>query len=504
MATSVVDAFEALLQRSADAPWAATIRRKVAAALSGPPARREDALVSAYLEAEREAILASNGKLHADELRRQLQPVFSEALAEYRDFALFFEPIEKQFIVLAGELIRAWSREIQGAVGPRVFDLMLGRALAETRWNNLKATVETGVEWNVAKLRTLGECVQMAAPMFQGVYRSLTLIVGNKANRRSFERAFADLSARHPRLLVVKNLLGAAPLETLAAEKSQRLHDLETETAVQEHGLRAADEGLHRQATRLQQTVDELQSTKEQLEATSRAKSAFIDVVAHQFRTPLSSVRWNAEMLYDELARKEGLDPAQREAIEGIRTKAVYLIETLDRVFTTLEIDTGTIAVDRKPAFLWEIVQNVRDGYEREIKAKGLTFEFVRSKAQVQEVPLDRAKIEAILKIVIGNAITYASEKGKVKVDLAPQTANGNKFLVCSVSDDGLGLAAADLPKFFDKFFRSKPAVLKVADGTGLGNYIVKHVIEAHKGWVAVESAGEGKGTTVKLALPVA
>jgi signal transduction histidine kinase len=81
---------------------------------------------------------------------------------------------------------------------------------------------------------------------------------------------------------------------------------------------------------------------------------------------------------------------------------------------------------------------------------------------------------------------------------------NGLEYLVCSIKDNGLGLPADDLPKFFEKFFRSKAAVLKIADGTGLGNYIVKNVIEAHKGWVAVESAGEGKGTTVRLALPLA
>ena len=170
----------------------------------------------------------------------------------------------------------------------------------------------------------------------------------------------------------------------------------------------------------------------------------------------------------------------------------------------TLEIDTGTLTVNRKPAFLWEIIQNVRDGFEREIKAKGLDFKFVRSKAQVKEIPLDQTKIEAVLKIVLGNAIAYAADQGRVEIDLSPRTVNGLEYLVCSVTDDGLGLPADDLPKFFGKFFRSKSAVLKIADGTGLGNYIVKNVIEAHMGWVAAESAGEGKGMTVRLALPLA
>ena len=275
MATSVVDAFDAMLRISPDAPWAARIRKKVAAALNEPAERREDALMGAYLETEREIILAAKGQTHPDDLRGQFQPTFADALNGYPDFALLFESSERQFIFLTGDLIKAWDREVRGALGTRTFEILLGRALAETNWKNLKISVGTGVEWNAAKLRTLGECIQMASVLFEGAYRGLAPVLGIKANRRSFERAFTTFAARHPRLSVVKNLLGVSPIETLAAEKSLRLHDLETETATQEHGLQVADEGLHRQAERLQQTVGELENTKVRLEATSQAKSVF-------------------------------------------------------------------------------------------------------------------------------------------------------------------------------------------------------------------------------------
>jgi signal transduction histidine kinase len=308
MTTSVVDAFDAMLQLSPDAPWVAQVRKRVAAALNGPAERREDALFAAYLEAERAIVLASNGQTHPEDLRRQLQPTFSVALGDYPDFALNFEPPERQFVYLSGELIKAWSREIHGALGIKAFEVLIGHALAGTNWKTLKVTVASGVEWNVAKLRSLAECIQMASALLESVYRGLTPVLGIKPARRSFERAYATVAARHPRLPVVKNLLGVSPLETLFVEKAQRLHDLETETVTQEHGLRAADEGLHRQAERLQQTVGELENTRERLEATSRAKDVFIDVVSHQFRTPLSTVRWNAELLYDEISHQPNVD----------------------------------------------------------------------------------------------------------------------------------------------------------------------------------------------------
>ena len=88
-------------------------------------------------------------------------------------------------------------------------------------------------------------------------------------------------------------------------------------------------------------------------------------------------------------------------------------------------------------------------------------------------------------------------------MDLVPKDIDGTEYLVCTVSDEGLGLTELEKAKVFDKFFRTKASVLKIPDGTGLGMYLLKNVVEAHGGTVWVESEGKDKGTSVSLALPM-
>jgi len=504
MAESVAEGFAALAGLVQDESWASRLRVKaVEIAAAGGPSK-DAALAKAYLEAEGEAIRRSGGRMQEDEIRRQMKPIFAKYAQDYPGFNLLFAVPEAQLIGLAGQLMLSYAAEIRPFIGRRASETMLQAILEESGWGGIRADLEAGIAYDPVRFRTMQESIEVVSLIFGAWYRKNQAVVGAWPNRRAFERAYLGIETDYGFLPALKNLLGATPLEVLGMEKAKRLHELETETTTQARSIRAADEGLRRQAERLQRTVTELEETRGKLEVTSQAKSVFIDVVSHQFRTPLSSVRWNAELLYDELASKESVDPAHKEAIANIRTKSVYLIETLDRVFTTLEVDTGTLVLDKKKAFLWEIVQDVYGLFERDIQARGLQWKFKRAKEQIKELPLDKNKITSALKIIIGNAVAYNKDGGKLEVDIRTDSFGGKEYLVCSVSDEGLGIPPGDQGKFFDKFYRSRPAVLKVADGTGLGNYIVKNVVEAHGGWVRVESGGEGKGMTVSFGLPTA
>jgi two-component system phosphate regulon sensor histidine kinase PhoR len=263
-----------------------------------------------------------------------------------------------------------------------------------------------------------------------------------------------------------------------------------------------ADEDIRHRAEELKRTVVELEETKHKLEVVSKARSEFIDVVSHQFRTPLSSIRWNSELLVDAAVEAK-FAPEYREALENMRTKSVYLIETLDRVFATLDIDTEKMVLDIKSGFFWETVQDSVESYRKDLDRKGIKLKFVRPKNQPAELDFDKAKMSAALHIVLGNAINYGKDAGKIEIAMAQHQINGLDYQTCTVTDDGVGLDQDDETRIMEKFFRSKPAVLKVADGTGLGMYIVKHYVEAHRGILKVDSPGLGKGTSVTLALPM-
>ena len=117
-------------------------------------------------------------------------------------------------------------------------------------------------------------------------------------------------------------------------------------------------------------------------------------------------------------------------------------------------------------------------------------------KTIVERTPLLRQgtaeEIAAVLKILIGNAVTYSSG-GTILVSIGERTINGNAYQVFTIKDSGIGIPKEESEKIFEKFYRSGPAKLKAPDGTGLGMFIVKNFIEAHRGLVKLESEGEAE-----------
>ena len=502
MTESIVEGFAAMAEMAGDAVWSSQLQKRVAAILADKRVDQEALLSRAYLEAEADLLRRSGGKLREEDVRKTLSGIFSKTADRYPAFNLLFLSKERQFLSLSNALLKAYLDGWRVLLGRREIARAVGSAFDGTPWSNLKVDSETGFEFNPLRMRSLQESVELTAAFYENLFRGGRAVMGDELNRRVFEKAFRRQGESRGFLPTFKNLLGATPQKALGAEKAKRLHELETETTAQARDIRAADEDLRRQAERLQQTVGELEETKKKLEIVGQARSEFIDVVSHQFRTPLSSIRWNAELLTDALA-EEKIDAQYREAIESTRSRSVYLIETLDRVFATLDIETGKMVLDAKPGFLWEAVQDVYNQYEKDIKRKNLKWKFHRTKDQLVEIVFDKNKIMSALKIIIGNAIVYNNDGGTISVDLTAKKINGLDYLACSVTDEGIGIPKEDLARVMDKFYRSKTSILKAPDGTGLGMYIVKNIIEAHRGQVRIESE-VGKGTTVSFALPAA
>ncbi|MBI4992162.1 MAG: hypothetical protein HZB99_03005 [Candidatus Harrisonbacteria bacterium] len=260
---------------------------------------------------------------------------------------------------------------------------------------------------------------------------------------------------------------------------------------------------LSEEKKKLEQEQKKLAVALDDLKAVDRAKSEFIDVVSHQFRTPLSAARWNSEIIGDELANvaPEELKIKLAEYNRLIQEKIVFIINILEDVYDVLAIEGKTLAIEKKPSQLWEIVADVLKEQEKEAERERVSVIFDRSKAPLKEVLLDPTKIHRICKILIRNAIHYTPEKGKVIVSIWEGESEGKPVLVFSVKDTGIGVAQEDMPKLFTKFFRAKNAVKKIADGAGLGLYLVKRFIEAHGGAIWVESELD-KGSTFTFAVP--
>ncbi|MEK7546389.1 MAG: HAMP domain-containing sensor histidine kinase [Patescibacteria group bacterium] len=502
MAGSVLDAFNLIGELSGDPIFAERTRIRAEEILIGTTPRKDAGLATAYQAAEHELLTRSKGALRLDDVRSRAATLLANAEPEYQGFRLFFLAPEPQLMALASALLVAYSDRGRLFFGPGAVSVILGKCLAGTPWKEVKASVASGFAYDPVRMRSSAECGAILGAFFECWHETVATALGADTARRLFELAYRDVERSYGFLPMAKNLLALTPRAVLWADKVKRLHELESETDIQARGLRAADADLQRQAERLQQTVTELEETRRRLEITAHARSEFIDVVSHQFRTPLSSIRWNGELLADALAEKK-IDPQFADAVETVRLRSVYLIETLERVFATLDIETNKLVIDAKPAFLWEIVQDAYSQYEKDIKRNGIKWKFERPKEQPRQVVIDKAKIATALKIVLGNAVAYGKKGGNITASVGDERIDGQEYQVCTIKDDGLGIPKDDMERIFEKFFRSQPSVLAVADGTGLGMFILKNFVEAHRGKVWIQSAGNGKGTTVAIALPV-
>ena len=246
---------------------------------------------------------------------------------------------------------------------------------------------------------------------------------------------------------------------------------------------------------------EQTQQLNKELLTANQAKSHFITIVSHQFRTPLSAIRMNAELLEDNLKKRFLSAVDETESVQIIQERAIFMVNMLENVFDGMAIDAHKVSVDKKPAVIWEIFDNVKKEISREIEKKRINFILDKSPELLQEIDIDIPKITKVVKILLENAASYNKEGGIIEVKMNKVTDEEKRFIQCSVKDEGIGVPPEDANKIFEKFYRSPNAMNLVPNGTGLGLFIAKNFVELHGGklWVASQP---GQGSTFYFTLP--
>jgi two-component system, OmpR family, phosphate regulon sensor histidine kinase PhoR len=227
------------------------------------------------------------------------------------------------------------------------------------------------------------------------------------------------------------------------------------------------------------------------LKQINKAKSDFVTAVSHDLRSPLTGI-----LAYVELMQRVGtLNDAQREYAHQI-TRSIQSISLLITELLELgKIETG-YDVDFEPVDLRAIVQETLDNLTHQLGEKGhtLDLECAPNLPLVHGNPLRLRQVTANL---IGNAIKYTPENGRIRVEVCPEDG----LAMFRVADNGIGIPIEDQPFVFDKFYRTERAS-KDYEGTGLGLAIVKSIVDQHNGRIWLESK-EGQGTTFTVVLPI-
>lgn len=245
-----------------------------------------------------------------------------------------------------------------------------------------------------------------------------------------------------------------------------------------------------------QALAEELLVANERLQQLDRQKSEFLSIASHQLRTPLTAMKGYSSMI---LEGSFGAVPEQmRDAVDKIFQSSQRLAKIIDEFLNVTRIELGTIRYDFAKVDFRELVQAVLDENEPSIKASGLEFSFVTEGSGSGMISADTGKLRQVLSNLVENAIRY-TPKGSVHMILTLGLP-GNKLRL-SVADTGIGVPKETMVHLFEKFSRAQNAAHVNTSGSGLGLYVAREIIKAHKGRIWAESEGEGKGTVFSLEL---
>ncbi len=227
-----------------------------------------------------------------------------------------------------------------------------------------------------------------------------------------------------------------------------------------------------------------------------RLKTEFVSIAAHQLRTPLSAIKWTLRMLLD--GDVGNLTAEQVEFLNKGYQSNERMIILINDLLNVARIEEGRFIYDLTPQSIDEIIQETLDGLSGIVKDKNIKLTYKKSKAKIPKVNADREKIGIVVQNLLDNAIRFNKPGGEVTVSIKCDKVN----LEVAVKDDGIGIPDEQKKRIFNKFFRADNAVRTETEGTGLGLFIVKNIINAHKGKISFESE-KGKGTTFRFTLPV-
>lgn len=251
------------------------------------------------------------------------------------------------------------------------------------------------------------------------------------------------------------------------------------------------------------------------LEDLDRLKAQFLATISHELRTPLTSVIGYAEMLLEGLAGD--LSGEQRDYVDTILGKADHLLQLITGILDVSLLESKSMVLARKPVSLVEVVDSVAGTLSSEARRRGIALSLPREPAP--RAVGDARTLRQVTLQLLANAIKFTPDGGQVTVEVAPgplspedRSTFGSPFwqgselsqrfgVRLSVTDTGIGIPVEKQALIFEPFFQIDQSSTRAYGGTGLGLNLAKSYVEAHGGFIWVESR-PGSGSTFTVSLP--
>ena len=226
-----------------------------------------------------------------------------------------------------------------------------------------------------------------------------------------------------------------------------------------------------------------------------KTKAEFVTLAAHQLRTPTSAIKWSLRMLLD--GDRGEITPDQKEAIEKTyktNDRVIYLINNL---LNADKAEDGKYISETKLSSIEEVINLAIEEKKEEIERKKINLK-IKKEEKIPMVMLDTDGIRLAIDNFLDNAVRYTSSNGNITIYLWVR----EKELEVHFEDNGMGVPLSQQSKLFTKFFRGSNIMKVDTEGSGLGLFIAKNIIEAHGGrtWFQTQ---EGKGSIFSFSLPI-
>ena len=226
-----------------------------------------------------------------------------------------------------------------------------------------------------------------------------------------------------------------------------------------------------------------------------RSKSEFVTVASHQLRGPVTDISWALQSLNNI----EGLDETNKVILSTALAASQNLLRRIEDLLNIAKMEDGQFGYKFEDTDIVEFVAKELEEILPSAQKAGIKIYFDRPSESLPHVMIDHKRLSLAITNLLENAIRYNIENGEVTVKV--DKMQDKPFVVLSVKDTGIGIPPEAIEKLFNKFYRADNALKRQTEGSGLGLYIAKGIVNAHGGQIWAESE-LNRGTTISFALP--
>lgn len=223
----------------------------------------------------------------------------------------------------------------------------------------------------------------------------------------------------------------------------------------------------------------------------------FVSMASHEIRTPLTSIISYLQTISEESGNK--LDQELKGFLDRALYSAKQLAALINNLLNVSKVERGSFSISLQPLDWNRLLTRIVEDNQALAVSKNLSLRLTFPPNPLPQVLADEIRISEVLNNLISNAVNYSKKEGHIEIATKLQ----GKEVITKISDDGIGIPKEGIPYLFTKFFRVAGSLEQMKQGTGLGLYISKSIIDLHHGKIWVESE-LGKGTTFYFSLPIA